>query len=552
MKRVFNDTEVRFAAIDGTCYKQQMADYMVFFGGSYAVRGTVSLEKNNPAPKYDKWSSELDTSFVAYIPIPFAELSEITESHGEISGIDVGSDEQRIDLSNIHTLLMQLSEVFLAYDIVRISSHRPKYLLWDQSPSSILASTEVGISRLNLIGSKHAGRIFQVEDAIVAYSKPWNNELVIPSFKNFRIYNRVIFELSKNNGIIKISDILTKTKLTKEEFIKRIRNYLFLSKIGDTFKGTSPLATISDDTIKENPQIRINERWRYCVSLFEDICNQLFKEKDTTALLREFPSGDGTIRKKWLSPNDLRFIIAIGLRVLIEECWKNQVLLVGIVKDSSSKYLTRNYLNVLKSINIYDFEHLLIPWTDRMFLETIPYIDNEICSPWTTIEFDSVFMTLNSQGEKNKPESVHGVQGNVVNTENLFLRSLAQFYLSRNKKYPSTGHVIFVDRLAFPRRDQNNKNIIIQNKVLGVVNPLNYLDCKTENYMQLLNIYLLTILTRNLFPEVIGYPDPLHKADWGAKSIRKRVVNIIKSSELRLKSNPLKKRFRTLREEVRR
>ena len=91
-----------------------------------------------------------------------------------------------------------------------------------------------------------------------------------------------------------------------------------------------------------------------------------------------------------MSPNDLRFLISVGLRALIEECWRYNVLLIGIVKDSSSRYLTRNYIGVMKHIGKYkDVPKVLLPWTDRDFLETLPWVDEEINAPWSTIEFDS-------------------------------------------------------------------------------------------------------------------------------------------------------------------
>ncbi|MEL7512622.1 MAG: hypothetical protein AAGM27_10840, partial [Cyanobacteria bacterium J06554_3] len=67
-----------------------------------------------------------------------------------------------------------------------------------------------------------------------------------------------------------------------------------------------------------------------------------------------------------------------------------------------------------------------------------------------------------------------------------------------------------------------------------------------------INMYLLNILTRNHFPEVIGYPDPLHKADWGAKTVAKRIQGIVRSSAYSFRSQPLSRTFRTIRDSFRR
>ena len=61
-------------------------------------------------------------------------------------------------------------------------------------------------------------------------------------------------------------------------------------------------------------------------------------------------------------------------------------------------------------------------------------------------------------------------------------------------------------------------------------------------------MYLLGSVTRNHFPEVIGYPDPLHKADWGAKSIGRRVQGLIKSSEIPFRANPIVRTVRATRD----
>jgi len=61
-------------------------------------------------------------------------------------------------------------------------------------------------------------------------------------------------------------------------------------------------------------------------------------------------------------------------------------------------------------------------------------------------------------------------------------------------------------------------------------------------------MYLLSVLTRNVFPEVIGYPDPLHHADRGAKSILKMVEPMLRSSERLNRANPIYKTLRQSRD----
>jgi hypothetical protein len=140
-----------------------------------------------------------------------------------------------------------------------------------------------------------------------------------------------------------------------------------------------------------------------------------------------------------------------------------------------------------------------------------------------------------------------------VNPERLFVRSLAQFFHRKIKPTPLMGHVIFIDRLADPHWDTMFLNgPSINSPELGTIKPLFFGTNQTINHGQAVSTWLLNVLTRNLFPEVIGYPDPLHKADWGARSVRRRVDRLIKSSEIAFRARPLSQLFRTLRDAQRR
>ena len=112
---------------------------------------------------------------------------------------------------------------------------------------------------------------------------------------------------------------------------------------------------------------------------------------------------------------------------------------------------------------------------------------------------------------------------------------------------PSMGHVIFVDRLVHPNNIPPRIHIISGDRDLGTVEPFWFRDASVRNREQEYIIYLLSVLTRNVFPEVIGYPDPLHHADRGAKSVLKMVEPMLYSSERLNRANPLHRTLRQLR-----
>jgi hypothetical protein len=155
--------------------------------------------------------------------------------------------------------------------------------------------------------------------------------------------------------------------------------------------------------------------------------------------------------------------------------------------------------------------------------------------------------------DASRKKYIRGMRGNIVNPERLFARSLGQFFHKKTKPSPLMGHVIFVDRLIDFHWDSGFLNgLNITNSELGTIVPINFDTSQIVNYGQAVAVWLLNVLTRNLFPEVIGYPDPLHKADWGAKSVKKRVERLIKSSETAFRAKPLSHLFRTLRDAQRR
>src|SRR2546422_1759239 len=233
VEQLFGTKELKFAAIDGTCYKKQLENYMVFFGAAYAVRGQIRLMDQPPSVRYEKYSVEWDTSMVAYVPVPFAELGDLAEKQFTVS------DEDKINLSFVHTQLMQLAEVFLAYDLVRSPGFAPHVLLWDQSMSSVMARTDIGVGAVGLVGLQFGKNRLTRQDIILAYSHPFNKKLGVPSKKKFRVYNWVLERLLDSGKPLKTGDLAKEAGLGDDEFRNRIRNYLFFG-----WDGNKPLVRL--------------------------------------------------------------------------------------------------------------------------------------------------------------------------------------------------------------------------------------------------------------------------------------------------------------------
>jgi hypothetical protein len=559
IERFFGGSEIDFVAIDGHNDKRTFQDFIVFAACAYGAKGQVNLDDEPPTIRYQKWGIDKDVSMVTYIPVPFSEFADVADQ--DRAETFLVSDNERVDLSSIDTRIMELAEIYLAYNVASSSAlETPRLIMLDRSPSSVIADVALQPEDLPMLNYPYDRRRLAVEDATVALAHPFNAALGIPTLKRFRQYMALIAEFHRQRSrAINLSEFAGKHALDLSGLQDAIT---FLTKARS--RGNQTIAPFARQESRNGEEWLVTDvdctsSWAYTVSLFEHICHRLFMEKDQRALLYESPDEYGVVRMRWMSPDDIRFLIAVGIRALIEKCWERNILLTGIIKDSASRYFSRNYLGVMKLLaaqhvpggypDLNALDVLQLPWTDRILLELLPLADDNLQAPWATIEFDSTYMTLHAEADERGHPRIAGVKQFIVAPERLFARSLAQFFLKRDKATPLMGHVVFIDRLVYPEWDsQALDQVTIESRSLGRIQPLCYPSRDELNVGQMLNMYLLDTLTRNHFPEVIGYPDPLHKADWGAKSVGKRIAQVVASSTFSFRSQPLHRTFRDIRD----
>lgn len=106
-----------------------------FFHQLNGAKGQINLDGDPPTVQYKKWTMDKDVSMVTYIPVPFSEFADVVDQdHPETFLV---SDSERVDLSNIDTRMMELAEIYLAYNVATSSAlEAPKIILLDRSPSS--------------------------------------------------------------------------------------------------------------------------------------------------------------------------------------------------------------------------------------------------------------------------------------------------------------------------------------------------------------------------------------------------------------------------------
>ncbi len=147
---------------------------------------------DRPVLRYRRWELERDVSMVAYVPVPFAQLADVIGEKEDF----LLSDQERINLASVHTKLMQLAEVHLAYNVVTSSSiERPRLVLMDLLPSSVMASISGSPTPIDLSGYEYDRRRLDFRDIVIALSHPFRGELRLPNRNRFRLHQLIVAEL---------------------------------------------------------------------------------------------------------------------------------------------------------------------------------------------------------------------------------------------------------------------------------------------------------------------------------------------------------------------
>ena len=542
----FGTSEINFVAIDGSCMKNVSANFVSFYGGAYGSKGVLSLETPSGTIRYNRWTLDKDVSMVAFIPIPPEMMNLVTEEDIQISQETpvVSTDYQISEVSSLHTKIMQLAEIFLAYSLAKASTtESPHFIMIDNTLCGILANSSFRPRNVGLINGDFDGESIDTADMYIALAHPFNKKLGVPSSKKFQPHFKIIAEAVWNQ-----------TRAIKHEDIENFPLENF--KIGSNTLKKNDISAGSYDETNQVFTFNSDPRtsWRKTLRIFEDICDDIFRKKIPEGLTYKIKGGQ---RREYFLPKDIEFLIGVGIRALIELCWANRILLVGIVKDSFSRYYYRNYLGSVTALKKEDVRnHLRNPLTDRTIVELLPNIVDDLKSPWSTTEYDSCFMTLHAESTDDPNEWEikgfnHGSAGPATRPERIFVKSLAQFFMTEDKNLAS--HALFIDRVIYPNWDDvDSISQDISTKDFGVISPVFYNSSNGPSRLHKLSMYLLTVLVKNHFPEALGYPDPLHLADWGAKSLKRNVNGLLESSEWAFRSNPREKLFRTIRESFKR
>ena len=526
-KEFFNCSSVRFAGIDGTMYSRPLFDLIIFFGGAYASTGTITFhERDSPDVDYDMRTINQAAGISSVVPVYINEIPEIDQTFFEAEEVTTNkplTDQSIISNATIANWIMTFAEYYLAYKLSTDSSQNIRIILLDRSLSieraSLIYDTakrDLWKARSSLIGYKaNHDEPIDLNDLTIARQCIYNQALNLPPPRADYLSYAVI-ELLKNRGPLTQDQILAGLNIADEKRAKRVERYIKRSL-------NEGILTEKNKTFSLNPKYTTTlERVKNLVIVLGD---QFFFTKTSEAKTSGVMKILKNEKEHWLTTIDIAFLTLFTLHMLMEECWKNRVLLVGITKDTAARDFKRQLIPIMHneglletSVSNVEFEKL--PNTDRMILQSSSVFNPEkIKPPWSLIEYDSAFRTM-VPDKQNRKLYVAGAIKNRISIEKTFLKTYVQ--LGQAKTDPMLrSNVLLIDRLVYPDYDCKPENVIeFQNEFGGAKEPLEVIlfkDKNVPNRLQNLTIVTLVAMSPSSIPEAFGHNKPLLIADKIAK-----------------------------------
>jgi hypothetical protein len=268
------------------------------------------------------------------------------------------------------------------------------------------------------------------------------------------------------------------------------------------------------------------DSWERTKHLTIEVGDKLFSTKnlstETSSSMKIVKDG----KEHWLTTLDIAFLTLFALQMLMEECWRKRILLVGITKDTSARDFKRQLIPIMQNEGLLkaavENEALAaLPNTDRMILQSASVLNPEkVAPPWSLIEYDSAFRTMKADLDRGQGY-VSGIIKNKIGLEKAFLKTYVQ--LSQAKSDPLLrSNVLLIDRLAYADFDLKPEcRLALWNELSdGTREPVEvflYKDKSIPNKMQNLVMSMLVAMAPVNIPEAFGHNKALFVADKIAK-----------------------------------
>ncbi|MGB9671813.1 MAG: hypothetical protein ACPL0C_06585 [Candidatus Bathyarchaeales archaeon] len=527
-KEFFGSSAVQFAGIDGTMYSRPLFDLVIFFGGAYASTGSIIFQENGrPLVRFNEKTVEEGAGISSVVPVYVNEVPEIDQTFFDSrqpEEISLGKplmDEAIISNATIANWIMTFAEYYLAYKFATDAERNIRIILLDRSLSieraSLLYDTskrELWEAKSSIIGYKVDGEPVDINDLAIARHHVYNEALGLPPPRADYLRHAIIGLLEREVALTK-KQILAEFSIRDEKRTKRVERAL---------NSLVDYGILSEKNAVYSLNPKYATTWERIKKLVTSLGDRFFfAEKSETANLMKIVK-DG--KEHWLTTLDIAFLTLFTLHMLMEECWKKRILLVGITKDTAARDFKRQLIPIMhnegllrKTIPQEEFDKL--PNTDRMILQSVSIFNpDEIKPPWSLIEYDSAFRTL-VPDKKGRKGYVSGAIKNKIGLEKTFLKTYVQLSQAKSDKL-LRSNVLLVDRLAYPEYDYEPENVVefwneLSDGTKEPVEVILFVDRAVPNPLQNLTMAVLVSMAPSSIPEAFGHNKPLFVADKVAK-----------------------------------
>jgi hypothetical protein len=528
----FGSETARFAAVDGTMYSRPLFDMVIFFGGAYASTGSIKFTKNSsPLVKYDSETLEQSMGLSSVVPVYVNDIPEVdhsfssAEQPSELNPAKRLTDEEIANNSLISNAIMTFGEYFLAYRLVVDESRCAQVILMDRSLSTDRAILLYETRKTDFWDAKSSlkgYRLGETDEAVnntdltIARQHVCNSGLRLPPARADYLRYAIIC-LLENGKAFTASTVASALGIANEKQANRVEHAL------ENLKQKRILIETDGSYRLDSKYVSSWERMKkITVNLGEKLFFEKYGDAKNTGAMRILKDG----KEQWLTTLDIEFLTLFTLQMLMEECWKKRVLLVGVTKDTAARDFKRQLIPIMdsegllkKHVDREAFQNM--PNTDRMILQSASIFNlDQIRPPWSLVEYDSAFRSMlpDKQGRKGY---ISGAIKNKISLERAFLKTYVQ--LSVAKSDPMLrSNVLLIDRLAYPEFDLNRANMVeLLNELSdGTKEPVNVLlfrERTVPNRLQNLVLNMLVAMAPANIPEAFGHNKPLFIADKVAK-----------------------------------
>ena len=503
-KKFFGGDEVGFVAIDGTDSADQQLDLLVFYVGAFAYSGKIRfLDRQIAVGDAQPLGGDLSVS--AAIPLSEEDAALVFGQRTQ-SGIEVDSER-------LPTAIMHLAEYYLAFKAL-VTDRNTRVVLLDRTLAGDVAhlvwsTRDLIHDHLCILEGMETphGRVSNFDLELARMLLP-NNELNVPAPRSQLLKFAALWQLFEGK------------EYNLPQLVGRIAaNQNRLSSLQNDFGELESEYHPFERTLgafKLKPGV--SEYWDRVLSAALTTVDHIFNPNGGHPL--RFKKGD---KELWITADDLDFLVLVFIYALTRKAWKDNIIPIGLIKDTEAAELTKTLLPLLQDSAKLKLPHGLPNFnTDKMLLQTNSVVNaSDVPTPWHTVEMDAAFRTMVPVRDPTLPKGearVKGAYRNVILPEKTYLKTYIQLWSS--EKSPAVrSHVFSFDRPIYVGYDHWDEMLLHNedNRVDEKIRPALHFDRGSE--ITNLVMAILKSMSSEVIPEALGHNYPLFLADKKAKYV---------------------------------